>query len=150
MPARKFNKLRQRKKVALAIIAHEYAYGREKIKGLIEYYSRHTTWEIDRNKLFQPFVKFSALKNWKGDGVVGEIYNERDGDIARSLTMPYVNTSSSFHAEGLPSVRIDNKLVGKMGADHLLQLGVDHFLFVGPTDLLHVHERYQGFSKSIK
>lgn len=136
--------------MALAITAHEYAYGREKIKGLIEYYSRHAAWEVQRNELSQPFVRFPSLRNWSGDGVVGEIYSEEDGAIARELEAFYVNTSSSRHAEGLPSVRIDNQIVGEMGADHLSEMDLDNFLFVGPTDLLHVQERYEGFIRALK
>jgi LacI family transcriptional regulator len=140
----------QYKKVALAIVAHEYAYGREKIKGIIDYYRKHSAWEIHRNKLSQPFVMPEDLKGWDGDGVVGEMYTAEDAAVLGTLSMPFVNTSSSEFARDLPSVGVDNHAIGRMAAEHLVECKLDNFAFVGPVELFHVWERYEGYVRSLE
>ncbi len=140
----------QYKRVALAIVAHEYAHGRRKIKGIIDYYRKHSAWEIHRNALSQPFVLPEDLAKWDGDGVIGEIYTEEDIAIFNSLSMPIVNTSSSEFADDFPSVRVDNHAIGRMAAEHLIECKLDNFAFVGRTDLCHVRERYEGFIQTLE
>lgn len=140
----------QYRQVALAIIAHEYAYGRRKIEGIIDYYRKHCVWEILRNELSQPFVMPEDLTGWRGDGVIGEIYTPSDAEIFGSLPIPFVNTSSSVIARDLPSVSVDNYAIGRMAAEHLMDRKLDKFVFVGPTGLCHVNERYDGFSSTLK
>ncbi len=137
------------KQVAVAIMAEGNAFPREKIMGLIDYYSRHSHWAMHRNELSQPFVRLSSLKGWDGDGVVTEFYSQAERDIVDSLSMPVVNTSSSDFAEGIPTVRVDNKLVGEMAAKHLMECDVDSFVFVGPTDIFLVRGRYAGFKEAL-
>ena len=130
------------------ITAHEYSHGRGKIKGIIDYYKKHSAWEIDRNELSQPFVLPEHLRGWDGDGVICEIYTPGDLDNIASLSVPCVNTSSSELAVNVPSVRTDNHEIGCMAASHLTECKLDHFAFVGPIGLRHARERYEGFSRS--
>ncbi|MEN8733313.1 MAG: substrate-binding domain-containing protein, partial [Lentimonas sp.] len=104
-----------------------------------------------RNELSQPFVRLSSLKDWDGNGVVTEIYSQADRDMVDSLSIPFVNTSSIDFAEDVPTVRVDNLLVGEMGAKHLMECDVDSFLFAGPTDASYIiKERYVGFKEALE
>ncbi len=138
------------KRVALAIVAHEYAHGREKIKGIIDYYRKHSAWDIHRNELSQPFVMPEDLVGWDGDGVISEIYTVEDVKNMASLSVPCVNTSSSELAINFPSVRVDNHEIGCMAAAHLVECKLDNFAFAGPIELRHVRERYEGFSRTLE
>lgn len=140
----------QIKQVALAIIAHEYAHGREKLKGIIDYYRKHCAWDIHRNEQSQPFVTPEELADWSGDGVICEIYTQADAEQIAALAIPCVNTSSSELAVNIPSVRMDNHEIGSMAAAHLVECKLDHFAFVGPVGLRHVRERYEGFSRALE
>jgi LacI family transcriptional regulator len=140
----------QYRKVALAIVAHDYSYQRRKIQGIIDYYSKHCAWEIHRNQLLQPFVMPEDLVEWNGDGIIGEIYSEADLDHLLSLGIPVVNTSSSDIARAVPSVSVDNQAVGCMAAEHLVECKLDRFAFVGPRGLCHVRERLEGFSQALE
>jgi LacI family transcriptional regulator len=144
------SKPREHKQVALAIVAHEYAYGREKIKGVIDYYSKHSAWEIRRNELSQPFVATKDLAGRDGDGVIGEIYTAEDVAMVAGLPMPFINTSSSDLAADFPSVSVDNHAIGHMAAVHLLGCRLDSFAFVGPAGLCHVQKRFEGFSQGVE
>jgi LacI family transcriptional regulator len=138
------------KRVAVAILAEGDVYPREKILGLVDYHSKHRHWAMHRNQLSQPFVRLSSLKNWDGDGVVSEIYTQAERDIVDALSIPIVNTSTSKYAEGIPTVRVDHELVGEMGAKHLMECDVDSFVFVGPTDISYIKERYAGFKRTLE
>ncbi|VGO14193.1 Xylose operon regulatory protein [Pontiella desulfatans] len=140
----------QYKRVALAIVAHEYAHGREKIKGIIDYYRKHSAWEIHRNELAQPYVMPESLVGWDGDGVIGEIYTGTDAANLGSLKIPLVNTSSNDAAREFPTVGVDNHAIGQMAAEHLVECKLDRFAFVGLTGLCHVRERYEGFSQILE
>lgn len=140
----------QYKKVALAIVAHEYAHGRRKIEGIIDYYRKHSAWEIHRNAESQPFVMPEDLSNWNGDGVISEIYTAEDVAIFNSLSIPIVNTSSSSLVNDFPSVRVDNHAIGRMAAEHLVECKLDNFAFVGPEGLFHARERHEGFTQALE
>lgn len=150
MAKKRKSSVKDHKRVAVAILAEGDAYPREKILGLIDYYSKHSHWAMHRNKLSQPFVRLSSLEDWDGDGGVSEIYTQAERDIVDSLSMPFVNTSSSDYATGIPLVSVDNELVGEMGAKHLMECDVDSFLFVGPTDVSYVRKRYGGFKRTLE
>ncbi|MDF7824604.1 XylR family transcriptional regulator [Pontiellaceae bacterium B12227] len=135
----------QYKRVALAIVAHEYAHGRQKIKGIIDYYRKHSAWEIHRNELAQPYVLPESLTGWHGDGIIGEIYTKSDADNLSCTGVPLVNTSSNETAREFPTVGVDNYAIGQMAAEHLVECKLDNFAFVGVTSLCHVRERYEGF-----
>lgn len=139
----------QYKKVALAIVAHEYAHGRRKIKGIIDYYGKHSAWEIYRNEESQPFVMPENLTDWDGDGVIGEIYTAEDVAIYNTLSIPVVNTSTSPFGNDFPSVRVDNHAIGRIAAEHLVECKLDNFAFVGPAGLFHARERHEGFIQAL-
>lgn len=48
--------------------------------------------------------------------------------------MPFVNVSSSELARGMPSVEVDNRAIGRMAAQHLVECKLDRFAFVGSID----------------
>jgi len=143
------NKVRDPKQVAVSII-EEGRFQREKILGLIEYYSRHSHWTMYRNEFSRPFVNLPSLKDWRGDGVVGTIYTQEERDMVDALSMPFVNTSSGNYADGIPSVHVDNEMIGEMAAKHLMQCEVDCFLFVGPTDVAYMNQRYVGLKRALE
>lgn len=148
------SKVRQRyedtRKVALSISMNEYAFGREKVKGIIDYYRKDFSWEIHRNELSQPFVAPQSLLNWDGDGVIGEIYAPEDADVFSALSIPAVNTSSSRLVPDIPSVSVDNRAIGRLAAEHLIELKLDHFAYVGAIGLHHVRGRYEEFLSVIE
>jgi LacI family transcriptional regulator len=139
------------RKVALLMQVRDYAYGREKIQGIIDYQNRHCAWEIYRNAMGQPFVEtVSELEGWSGDGIIGEAYDEKTTERIRSLGIPFVNTASTGCHGPFPSVMLNNRLIGNMAAEHLIGRKLDRFAFVGPRNLWYVQERYEGFSETIR
>jgi len=138
------------KQVALAIGVREYSHQRLKIQGIIEYYTKHCAWELHRGEQLRPFSLPEDLRGWKGDGVIGEIYDPEDLENLVSLGIPVVNTSSSELAREVPTVSVDNHTIGQMAAEHLVACKLDNFAFIGPERLSHVQERMEGFSGALK
>ena len=150
VPAAERNRREPPKQVALAIAAHEYSYQRRKIRGIIDYYQKHCTWDILRNEQGQPFTTYSTLSKGSCDGVIGELYDDSDVELVNKLSVPFVNTSSSTLVPDAPTVCVDNHAIGRMAAEHLLELELDHFAFIGPTGLGHSEIRRQGFEKELR
>ena len=153
MKTKRRNSSLQYKQVALAMVAHGvfgYAHQRGLIQGIIDYYQEHCAWQFYRNELSQPFVASGDLFGWKGDGVIGEIYSEADLHAFRSLSIPFVNTTSTELTHEFPTVHVDNHAIGRMAAEHLLECELDSFCFVGPTRLCHARERMEGFASELK
>lgn len=150
MGRKRKSQLLQFRKVALVVTMSEYAYGRKKIQGIIDYYSRHCAWDIYRNEMSQPFVSAEELRDWDGDGIIGEIYDEQTAELIASLGIPFVNTASTDLAEQFPSVMLDNQAIGWMAAKHLIERKLDQFAFVGPSGLWHIQQRFEGFSEAIQ
>ena len=150
MGRKRKSQLMKYRKVALMLLVRDYAYGQRKLRGIIDYYSRHCAWDIYRNETGQPFVERpEELKKWEGDGIIGEAYDENTARMIKDLGIPFVNTASTSLIDPFPSVILDNRLIGKMAAEHLLERELDQFAFVGPQNLWYVQQRFEGFSETI-
>ncbi|MDF7824525.1 substrate-binding domain-containing protein [Pontiellaceae bacterium B12227] len=151
MGRKRKSQLMEYRTVALLMQVRDYSYGRKKVQGIIDYQNRHCAWDIYRNAMGQPFVETPAeLKGWDGDGIVGEAYDEKTIDLVKSLDVPFVNTASAGCTGPFPSVMLNNRLIGKMAARHLIERKLDRFAFVGPRNLWYVRERYEGFSEAVR
>lgn len=151
MGRKRKSQLMEYRKVALMMQVRDYAYGRKKIQGIIDYQSRHCAWDIYRNAKGQPFVETTdELKGWSGDGIIGEAYDEKTQGRIESLGIPFVNTASTGCLGPFPSVMLNNRLIGNMAARHLIEQKLDRFAFVGPRGLWYVKERYEGFSETVR
>lgn len=134
----------------MAFEGGDYDFGRHKIHGVIDYYQKHADWEFVCNGWLQPFVMAKDLPAWDGDGVIGEIYTEDEASLLEALPFPFVNTSSSDVAHGFPSVCVDNRAIGQLAAEHLIECKLDRFVFIGPDGYRFVKERFKGFSSVVE
>lgn len=151
MGRKRKSQLMKLRRVAVMISVHEHTYGYEKIGGIIDYYSRHSAWDIYRNEWGQPIINNpQELKAWDGDGIIGEVYDEKTADLISALGIPFVNTASADLGGRFPGVMLNNRLIGKIAAEHLIELKLDQFAFVGPQNHWYAHERCKGFSDAIK
>lgn len=139
----------KRWKVALMIAADSHTYSQRKVQGIISYFSRHTAWDIFRNALLQPFVSVDQLEGWEGDGIIGEVRDQETADLIEAMGIPFVNTASVDMGDRFPSVMLDNRLIGKMAAEHLLKRKIDQFVFVAADRLWLFQERFHGFNETV-
>ncbi|WOO41036.1 DNA-binding transcriptional regulator [Rubellicoccus peritrichatus] len=136
--------------IALALLDREIAYHRRKLLGIIDYFSRQIGCFLAYNNELLPFLSLKELEDWNGDGIITEIYTQEEAAFFESLGIPYVNTSTYDISPNAHSVSPNNRMIGRLGAEHLLDSDIDSFAFVGPLHLKVAKSRYIGFAEFLE
>jgi LacI family transcriptional regulator len=93
--------------------------------------------------------------SWDGDGIITMLHvqgaNPRLTEFIRNHSpLPTIDLSLNDSSVDLPRVLLDNRAIGRMGAEHLVSLGIRRLGFLTHT-LNHFHrERYEGFRDAAK
>lgn len=93
---------------------------------------------------------FEWLRNWEGDGAFVLISNGADAKVARSLPMPIVNVGGYVQDVRVPTVTLDQQMVGRLAAEHLLERRFHRFGYYGVRDLWYSGQRRIGFELALK
>lgn len=93
---------------------------------------------------------FEWLRNWEGDGAFVLISNETDVRVARSLPMPVVNVGGYVKDVRVPTVTLDQQMVGRLAAEHLLSRRFRRFGYYGVRDLWYSEQRRIGFETTLQ
>ncbi len=124
------------------------AYGREAAMGVWDYVREHGNWEIQfdgaSNHPESRARIRRILREWKADGILGQILHRDLMRMIARLKIPAVSISNSI-TTALPSVRIDNDNVGRMAAQYFIGRGLRNFAFFGRKEFYHAGERSRGF-----
>jgi LacI family transcriptional regulator len=92
---------------------------------------------------------FEWLRNWEGDGAFVLISNKTDVKVARSLPMPIVNVGGYVKDVRVPTVTLDQRMVGRLAAEHLLARRFHRFGYYGVCDLWYSEQRRIGFETAL-
>ncbi|MDO5554666.1 MAG: XylR family transcriptional regulator [Planctomycetia bacterium] len=123
------------------ILESSHEVSRAMIRGIFRFIRIYGDWRIEiatggPNDQTLPDNKF-----WHGHGVIGRIPNARVAQqiVAAQLPCVLIDPTEEYldpcHALAhAPSVRCDSVQVGTMAAEYLMNLGFDHFAFVGRRD----------------
>lgn len=84
-----------------------------------------------------------------GNGVIAALNTAEEVACAQRLGVPMVNISSAMVESPVPRVNIDNLLLGKMAADHLIQRGFSNFAYYGLTKVGYSQLRQEGFESRL-
>jgi LacI family transcriptional regulator len=93
---------------------------------------------------------FEWLRNWEGDGAFVLIGNNVDVKMARSLPMPIVNVGGYVQDVRIPTVTLDQQMVGRLAAEHLLARRFHRFGYYGVRDLWYSEQRRIGFEDALR
>jgi LacI family transcriptional regulator len=116
--------------VALLIeTSREYARGL--LRGVSRYNREHGPWSIyfEPHGLHDPPPNW--LANWKGDGILVRIDDQRFADAILNTQIPAVDVRGALPDLGVPFVGVDNRPVSELGAQHLRDCGLRNFAFCG-------------------
>jgi LacI family transcriptional regulator len=92
---------------------------------------------------------FEWLRNWEGDGAFVLISNKTDVKVAQSLPMPIVNVGGYVKDVRVPTVTLDQQMVGRLAAEHLLARRFHRFGYYGVRDLWYSEQRRIGFETAL-
>lgn len=92
-------------------------------------------------------VALTALRRWRGDGLIVCLTTQAEERAAARLPMPVVNLSGwQPPGRGVPRVNADHCGIGRVAAEHLLALGLRHFAYYGIEGPWFSAERERGFA----
>lgn len=114
----------------VALIAETQVSPRRRmINGVARYIREHDPWAI----YLKPFGADKSLdrwlQSWQGDGIIAAV-TDSEIDLLQHHNLPVVDLIGIHRREGVPLVRTNDRAVGRVGAEHLLDRGFRHFGFV--------------------
>ena len=125
-------------------------YTRELLGGVRRYVAEHGPWST--------FIELRALesspppwlRNWDGDGIISRTFTQETADIIAATGLPAVETRSSHLCRDLPSVGMDNRLIGRTVAEHFLNRGYRTFATYSLHTERFFEERVQNFVTTVR
>jgi LacI family transcriptional regulator len=85
------------------------------------------------------------LRGWKGDGIIAAINTTAEAACVKQLNIPIINISGTLPKTPVPRVSLDNGLVGKLAAEHLIERGFREFAYFGLCDVAYSAVRQRAF-----
>jgi LacI family transcriptional regulator len=113
------------------------SYGRGLLRGIAKYNRERAEWST----YFQPQGLGAPLpvwlKSWKGNGILARVDGPETVRMLAKTGLPVVHLRNAQGNLQYPCVCLDNDMVARLAADHLLQRGLRHFAFCGNARGLH-------------
>lgn len=125
------------------------SYGRGLLRGIRRYMSEHGPWSV--------YVELRALdsktpmwlKGWKGDGIISRTGSQAMADAIAATGVPTVEMRSSRLKHDFHFVGVDNRVIGRMVTDHLLERGFRRFAIYGIETEDYFEERCKNFVAAV-
>ncbi len=125
-------------------------YTRELLGGVRRYVAEHGPWST--------FIELRALdsspppwlRHWDGDGIISRTFTKETAEIIAATGLPAIETRSSHLCPHLPSVAMDNRLIGRTVAEHFLERGYRKFAAYSLHTERFFEERVQNFVSTVK
>jgi LacI family transcriptional regulator len=90
------------------------------------------------------------LRGWKGDGIIAALNTPAEAASVKELKVPVVNISGTLEHTPVPRVSLDNRLVGKLAAEHLIERGFREFAYYGLRNVAYSRERGETFEARLR
>jgi LacI family transcriptional regulator len=134
----------QRPRVAL-MIETSTVYGRNVLQGVTRYLRSHRSWSIYLEQREIDTAPPGWLRSWQGNGVISRWSSPR---VVESLIRPglaAVDLSDRGPAFGLARINSDDRAIGRLAAEHLLERGFASYACCGFSGELWAARRTEAF-----
>ena len=102
-------------------------------------------------RFFSPkHVIQASILAWEPHGILAHTHQNELCEMLDGLGLPLVNTSSSLVHQSGHSVSIDDRRVGEIAAEHLLNLNLKCYAFYGYSEGRFSKDREAGFIERLK
>jgi LacI family transcriptional regulator len=119
-----------RPRVAL-MIESSTVYGRNLLQGITRYLRSHRSWSIFLEQREVDTAPPGWLRTWQGDGAISRWSDPRVADVFLERGLAAVDVSDRREPFGLPRIHSDDRAIGRMAAEHLLERGFSSFASCG-------------------
>jgi len=134
----------RRPHVAL-LIETSLASGRDILRGIARYVREHEPWALYHEPHGLTESAPSWIGRWGGDGIIARVQTRAMADELLATKIPVIDVLGVVPGLPFPLVHVDNRAIGRMAAEHLLERGIQHFGFFGVRGENWSEERYAGF-----
>lgn len=125
------------------------------LRGIAAYLRERGTWSVFVEEV--EHQRIPDLRDWEGDGLIVNFDNREVAQAIRGIKKPVVGLGGGqgWHdpRSGIPYVATDDATIGRLAAEHLLELGLKQFAFCGypptPTNIW-VTNRAEAFRQRIE
>ncbi len=132
------------------LIETSRSYGRGLLRGIRRFLAENGPWSI--------FMELRALdsppplwlKNWQGDGILTRTATPAMAAAVRRVGVPVVELRSPRLNPGAPWVGVDNRAMGQIVADHLMQRGFRHFGVCEIGTEIYFEQRRVNFIETVR
>ena len=94
-------------------------------------------------------LELRDLVDWRGDGIIAQINNQKEAEIIKELGIPCINISGVLKESPVPRVRADYYSMGKLAAEYFLKKGHKSFAFYGIRDVWYSQETCRAFEETL-
>src|SRR5262245_9236496 len=94
-------------------------------------------------------VSIRQLIGWPGDGVIAALNTPKEAECAVEFPLPVVNISGALATSPIPRSMVDNRAIGVLAAEHLLERGFKSYGYYGMPDIFYSHERFRGYRERL-
>ena len=109
----------------LLIVETSRAYGRGIVEGVSKYAFEQGNWFIHFQDRGLVEMLPEPLSRWRGDGIITRTATEKLHRLILAKNLPYVELFGS----GMPEILCDEKMVGRMAAEHFIERGLKNFAY---------------------
>jgi LacI family transcriptional regulator len=120
----------RRRHVAL-MIETAGAYGRDLLRGITRYLRVHRAWSVFLERRELDSVAPRWLETWRGDGILTRWSSPQVVGQLAGNAASVVDLSGRRGPFGPPRIHCDDRAIGRLAAEHLLQRGLRAFGFCG-------------------
>src|SRR5690606_12229127 len=89
-------------------------------------------------------------KDWGADGIIGQLYNDKDVDKITASGIPVIAQDFKERFKEIPNITGAYRETGIIGAEYFLKKGYRNFAFYGFNDIVWSRERAEGFEERVQ
>jgi len=138
--------MKEHRSVAL-LVETSNAYSRGLLVGILDFAQRQGNWSIFLPEQERGASPPAWLSQWKGDGIIARIETDQVASAIRKLRLPVVDLSAARHMPGIPWAETDDKAITRLGVEHFMERGFEHFAFCGDPGFAWSNARCESFTE---
>ena len=131
------------------VVESAVAPRRMMLAGVARYIQEHEPWAVYLKPYGVEKSLPSWLAHWKGDGIIAAV-KDPASDIIIESGIPVVDVVGALRHEGVPLVHTNDRSVGRLGAEHLLERGFRNLGFCEYRDEFWSIDRREGFQQALR
>jgi LacI family transcriptional regulator len=120
------------------------------LKGITQYERSHRKWASFLDDEARAEVDRHWLKEKKWSGVISRNTTPSLARSCRELGIPLVDLNDTPPTKGIPKIRPDNDRIGRLGAEHFMERGLQHYGYAGFGNEPWSCERREGFMAALR